>query len=63
MYGEREHETIVDVSDQNNAEASIPTTAVEPDGVQPESHRGSLVTGIAASNPTAPGKSIKIHQF
>ena len=43
--------------DLRSAEVSVPTTAVGPDGVQSESHRGSLTTGIAASATTAPGKS------
>ena len=57
MYGEREQETIVeaDYSVPEPAEVLALATAVRPDGVQLDSHRGSLTTGIAASATTAPG--------
>ena len=50
---------VQDASDLRSAEASVPTTAVRPDGVQTASHRGSLTTGIAASATTAPGNELK----
>ena len=55
VYGEREQETIVSpVTVQRSAEASAPAIAVRPDGVQLDSHPGSLTTGIVANETAAP---------
>ena len=58
VYGEREQETIVeaDYSVPEPAEVLALATAVRPDGVQLDSHRGSLTTGIDANDTAAPGK-------
>ena len=66
VYCEREQETVIQPivdSAPNPAEALAPATALRPDGVQLDSHRGSLTTDTDANDTAAPGIFTNFHKF